>query len=127
MPETRLDTLRHAASAASGSRFRGSRAKARASANAADALQTLGTHASAGSAATASVSAPCVATARSPKADDKDAKLTRLAARPVFASSFVSAAERYCRDAAESKELRDGGGGAARRAGTGREAQRARA
>jgi len=119
MPETRLDTLRHAASAASGSRFRGSRAKGAASANAANALQALGTHASAGSAATASVSAPCVATARSPRVEDRDAKLTRLAARPVFASSFNSAAERYCREAAESRSCATAAAAAARARGDG--------
>ena len=119
MPETRLDTLRHAASAASGSRFRGSRAKGAASASAANALQALGTHASAGSAATASVSAPCVATARSPRVEDRDAKLTRLAARPVFASSFNSAAERYCREAAESRSCATAAAAAARARGDG--------
>jgi hypothetical protein len=119
MPETRLDTLRHAASAASGSRFRGSRAKGAASASAANALQALGTHAGAGSAATASVSAPCVATARSPRVEDRDAKLTRLAARPVFASSFNSAAERYCREAAESRSCATAAAAAARARGDG--------
>jgi hypothetical protein len=124
----RLDILRHAASAASGRRFRGSFPNGAASASAAHALHALGTHASAGSEATACVRAPCVATARSPSVEDSDAKFTRRKARPVFESSLVSAADRYWRDAGASKSCATAAAARGARArGTGREASRARA
>mmetsp|Transcript_10637 Transcript_10637/g.45315 ORF Transcript_10637/g.45315 Transcript_10637/m.45315 type:complete len:288 (+) Transcript_10637:1410-2273(+) len=115
----RPDILRHAASAASGRRFRGSFPNGAASASAAHALHALGTHASAGSEATACVRAPCVATARSPSVEDSDAKFTRRKARPVFESSLVSAADRYWRDAGASKSCATAAAAAARARGDG--------